>query len=36
LPLGAAVYAWGFEKARWADSEFSPYGSTEGNDDEDE
>jgi hypothetical protein len=35
LPLGAGIYAWGFEKARWAESEFSPEGSTEGDDDDD-
>jgi hypothetical protein len=25
IPLGAALYAWGFEKSRWADSQFNPY-----------
>src|SRR5262249_37253767 len=23
IPLGAALYAWGFEKSRWADSQFN-------------
>jgi hypothetical protein len=25
IPLGAALYGWGFEKSRWADSQFNPY-----------
>ena len=27
VPIGAAIYDWGFEKSRWADSQFSPYGT---------
>ncbi|MBI3866007.1 MAG: DUF4178 domain-containing protein [Planctomycetia bacterium] len=33
LPLGAALYAWGFEKSRWAESQFNPYATYESDED---
>lgn len=32
IPLGAALYGWGFEQSRWADSEFSPSGGQNSDD----
>jgi hypothetical protein len=36
IPLGAAIYGWGFEKARWVDSQFSPDGSSTEDDHEED
>jgi len=36
VPFGAAIYAWGFEQARWADSQFRPEGTTADDDEEDD
>jgi hypothetical protein len=35
VPIGAAIYAWGFEKSRWADSQFGPEGSARDGDEGD-
>jgi hypothetical protein len=36
VPCGAAIYAWGFEQARWADSQFTPAGTTADDDEEED
>jgi hypothetical protein len=36
IPGCTALYAWSFEKSRWADSQFNPYDTGEGDDDDDD